>query len=345
MTRFVLSVDGGGIRGVGPAQMLVHLDKALRDAGKPPVAQLFDLMVGTSTGAIVSAALAASTHPAVETFANPKKIVEIYTKRGKEIFPKSLLTLLPGVLRRKYSSNPLRTILTETFGELRLKDLNRNFMATFYSMGPSKPRTVFAHGGPGYPDVAGDEFYGDILLRDVVQASTSAPTYFNPTDVPDPNGRAMRPEDMASPENWRFMAIDGGVFANTPSVCAYVEALKLFPGEEIVVVSVGCGEAQTTYPKVKTWGILEWVSPGEGVPLLKAVSHGQSDSANHQMAKLLDDRHFRFQFSLEGVSKKLDDASEDNIRRLTQAADREMMAPDSLDKIARLVALAPPRQT
>ena len=344
MTRFVLSVDGGGIRGVGPAQMLVHLDTALKLARKKPVAELFDLMVGTSTGAIVVAALAASTHPSTQRLADPREIVKIYTERGGEIFPKSLLTLLPGIFRQKYSSDPIRRILTETFGDLRLRDLRRNFMATFYSMGPGKPRTVFAHGGPNYPDTPGSDFYGDILLREAVQASTSAPTYFNPTEVRDPNGRAISLEDQGSREKWRFIAIDGGVFANTPAVCAYVEARKLFPQEDIVVVSVGCGEAETTYPSVKSWGILEWVSPKEGVPLLKAVSHGQSDSANHQMVNLLGDSHFRFQFSLKGISKELDDASEDNIKRLTDAADLEMTKPGALTNVARLVQLAPPEE-
>jgi len=338
--------------------MLVHLNKALEDAGKTPVAALFDLMVGTSTGSIVTAALAASTHEPLKAYADPKAIVAIYQARGREIFPKSLWTLLPGILRQKYSSDPIRRILTDVFGDMTLGQLKRNFMATFYSMRsvgqsktPNKPRTVFAHGGDNYPPPGPGqpayEFYGDVLLREAVQASTSAPTFFNPTEVRDPNGRARRHRHGQPIEiDTGFVAIDGGVFANTPSVCAYVEARKLWPepGDEIIVVSVGCGQAETIYPSgVKTWGLAEWISPGQGVPLMKAVGHGQTDSANHQMECLLPARHFRLQFSLQGISKEMDDASEKNINDLIRAADLEMAKPETQDLVRQIVALAPPK--
>lgn len=333
--RYVLCVDGGGIRGAGSAQILLHIDRALKAAGKRPAADLFDLHVGTSTGSIVAAALAASTHPSAAAFRDPQKIVEIYRRRGGEIFNRNPLSgLFRNMFRQKYASAPLAGILKEVLGDLTLGQLEKNFLATFYSMRPGDPRTVFAHGGPAYPRVPEGRYYGQILVREAVLASCSAPTYFNPADVSDPGG-------LSGQTN--FVAIDGGVFANNPALCAYVEAQKIFPDQPLVVVSIGSGRSKTNYPPaIKTWGIFEWISPRQGVPLLKAVMHGQSDSAEHQLEFLLGSAeppaYFRFQFDLSEISKEMDDASPANLDRLIASADACMASAPAKTALAALVA-------
>lgn len=330
MTKYVLSVDGGGIRGVAPARMLTHLEAALKAAGAPRVVEAFDLFVGTSTGALVTAALAASTEPTVAKYADPNEIVKIYSDRGEEIFGKQgPWAAIRNLLRQKHSARPLEGILKEVFGDLSLGQLKRNLLATFYSMHPGDPRAVFAHGGPAYPANGRGRDYGDLLVREVVRASSAAPTYFNPAEVHGAAGVL------------KHLGIDGGLFANNPALCAYVEARKIFPDEEIVVVSLGCGKAKTSYPSnIRTWGLFEWIAPKEGVPLLKAVMHGQTDSVDHQMRVLLNgpegDAFYRFEFPLDDVSKGLDDASPANIARLISAADKAII--DGADDLRALAA-------
>ena len=313
MARYILSIDGGGIRGVAPARMLVHMDRALQRAGGPRVSEAFDLLVGVSTGALVAAALAAGP-------SDPAAVVELYRTQGERIFGRQgLLAGLRNFFRQKHSAKPLEALLKEVFADLTLGQLRRNLLIPFYSMHPGEPRAVFAHGGPAYPPDAGGHDYSPLLLREVVRASTAAPTYFNPAEVRE-NGAS---------ERVAYLGIDGGLFANNPALCAYVEARKLFPGEEIVVVSMGCGKAKTTYPRgIRNWGLFDWIAPAHGVPLLKAVMHGQTDSVDHQMRVLLGpaggDAFYRFEFPLDDVGKGLDDASAANIDRLIAAADRAM---------------------
>lgn len=332
MTKFVLAVDGGGMRGIAPARMLAEFDKVLAVAGKKRVAEAFDLYAGTSTGSIVAAALAASTsnHPTVAPYADPENIVAIYRDDGPKIFPK-WRWWVNGLFRQKYSSKPIAASLTRVFGDLRLGELDRNFIAMFYSMRPGAPQAVFAHGGPAYGPGSGDEWYRSLRLREVVQGSAAAPTYFNPSAVNYP---------AAGPDEPSFVAVDGGIYANNPAMCGYVEARRKFPGEDIVVVSLGCGMSEASYPdRVRRWGVLEWMSLFKGVPLLKAIGDGQASSTIHQMETVLGDRYFRFSFPLAKVNGRLDDASPENLDALEQAA-RETVLRERA-KLDRLVALLP----
>lgn len=325
MARYILSIDGGGIRGVAPARMLAHLDEALRRAGAPAVADAFDLLVGVSTGALVAGALAAGDR-------EPSAIVELYRTQGERIFGRQgFLAGLRNFFRQKHSAKPLEALLKEVFADLALGELRRNLLVPFYSMHPGEPRAVFAHGGPAYPPGAGGHDYGPLLLREVVRASTAAPTYFNPAEVRV--GKASK--EVA------YLGIDGGLFANNPALCAYVEGRKLFPGEELVVLSLGCGKAKTTYPRnIRDWGLFDWIAPAHGVPLLKAVMHGQTDTVDHQMRVLLGqpggDAFYRFEFPLDEVGKGLDDASPANLARLIAAADQAMM--EGAARLAEFVA-------
>jgi len=140
------------------------------------------------------------------------------------------------------------------------------------------------------------------------------------------------------------IAVDGGVGANNPTILSYVEAMKFFPGKEIVLVSVGTGKAARPFPpdSALRWGILGWAVPitdvlfdaqaslvSELVPLLWAEdAHGKG-------------RRFRFQASLDGASERLDDATPRNLAALqAAAADLINARKDDLRQVADLL-LAP----
>ena len=140
-------------------------------------------------------------------------------------------------------------------------------------------------------------------MRHVARATSAAPTFFEPALIPvDGATRAL---------------VDGGVFINNPSVSAYVEAMKIFPDEEIKLVSIGTGELvrPIPYDEAKDWGKIGWM-----IPVLGCMFDGVSDAANYQMKLLLGDNYIRLQTSLSVASDDMDNASKGNITLLAQEA-------------------------
>jgi len=144
-----------------------------------------------------------------------------------------------------------------------------------------------------------------------VNASSSAPIYFDPSQV----------DGLAS----RVLGADGGIFANNPAMCAYVEAAKIWRNEpvEILVAAFGCGTQKLRYPTSRRWGLLGWTSVFSGIPLLEAMFDGQSQTVSYQMSRILTPgSFFRFEYDLDGFGKiRMDDAEQDNMDRIVAAAD------------------------
>jgi predicted acylesterase/phospholipase RssA len=315
----ILSIDGGGIKGIVPATILVELDRRLVAAGKKGVVDNFNLFAGTSTGCIIAAALA-TWGTARKKFEKLEEIPAIYRDQGGAIFkPHSALWER---LRKdpvdwwgqSYSSAGKQKIFDEVFGPLILRDLRHNFIGTFYRMGPETPGAAYAYGGPGFA-AAGLHDFDAWRLQDIVEASSSAPVYFNPTVVTDGN----------------ITAIDGGVFANNPAAGAYAVSRPLWEGRPVVVVALGCGRGKITYPHRGTWGPAEWAAPSGGdIPLLNAMFDSQSSSVDQQMQALLPKAYHRLQPDLnlgDGKSMQshkalgaMDDPSPDNLNALVRAA-------------------------
>jgi uncharacterized protein len=216
----ILAIDGGGIRGVIPARVLAEIE---RRCGRP-AGELFDLVAGTSTGAIIACAL---TRPDPLPAA---RIARIYLEEGPEIFSRSLLkriTSVDGYIDERYDSDGLLASLRRHLGTARLADANPAILLTAYDL--ERRTAVF---------LRRDD---DLLMVEAAHASSAAPSYFEPVRV----GTAT--------------LVDGGVFATNPSMCAYAQT----DGELDVLVSLGTGEhtRRLRYEEVKDWGRLEWARP------------------------------------------------------------------------------------
>ena len=293
--RRVLSIDGGGIRGIIPAMVIAHIEKLM---GKP-AHELFDLMVGTSTGGILALGLA---HPGPGKPAqfSARRVVRLYEEHGGKIFEHSLwrkVRTVGGFLEEAYSHEVLEAILGEYFADSALAECELPTMVTSYDI--QNRRTVFLkswHTG-----------HGKILCSDAARATSAAPTYFEPK--PLETGDESR------------VLIDGGIFMNSPSVSAYAEARKLFPDEPIALLSLGTGELTRPIPyeEARTWGSALWV-----MSLLDCMFDGVSKAADHQMRLFLGERYQRLQTTLDYASDDMDDASKGNIRNLKQTA-RELI--------------------
>jgi patatin-like phospholipase/acyl hydrolase len=216
----VLAIDGGGIRGLIPSLVLADVE---RRCGRP-AGEMFDLIAGTSTGAIIACALAKPDPlPAA-------RVAELYERDGPRIFDRSLLkriTSAGGLVDERYESDGLVEVLTEHLGAARLNEAKPPVLITAYDI--ERRTAVFMRSTD------------TTSMVDAAHASSAAPTYFEPVRV---DGATL---------------IDGGVFAVNPAMCGYAEAA----GRLEQLVSLGTGEHTRPLPfeEVRNWGRLEWASP------------------------------------------------------------------------------------
>lgn len=299
----VLSIDGGGIRGVIPAMVLAEIEKVT----ERPIAESFDLIAGTSTGGILALALTkpdASGKPAYSAC----DLVSLYEQQGHRIFHRNTwhrLHAAGNLLDEKYPAEGLEEVLAQYFGEARLKEALTDVLITGYETERRFPfffKSANARVNPEY----------DFPMRLVARATSAAPTYFEPLKLP------------AEGTAGYYSLIDGGVYANNPSMCALVEAITRNPeADNFLVVSIGTGES--TYPlrheDIKDWGLASWAQP-----VLNIVFDGVSNTVDYQLRQLLTGpgeppRYWRFQLRLDSQTGSMDDASPDHIRRLKLLAE------------------------
>ncbi|MGZ4390800.1 MAG: CBASS cGAMP-activated phospholipase [Gaiellaceae bacterium] len=313
----VLALDGGGIRGVIPATLLAEIEWR---CGKR-IGEMFDLIAGTSTGGILALGL---TTPDPASSGQPRyraeDLVALYTDKGPAIFGRSLwhrLTTLFGLLGSKYAVRGLESTLRAFFADSRLKDAVTEVLITSYDLESRDSWFLARH-------KALEDAGNDFPMREVARATSAAPTYFRPERLSLTPPTAM---------------VDGGVFANNPSMCAYVEAIKLHGRKDVLLVSLGTGQVKTAihYLQARTWGLIGWARQ-----LINVFMDGVSDTVEHQTGWLLPDqngepRYFRFQAELPPGMGAMDNTSSEHIAALKQEAQTIMTAND--EKLDQLCAL------
>lgn len=246
--RRLLAIDGGGLAGLIPAEALIQVEQQLNQmtGTDKPLCDRFDLIAGTSTGAILAAGLALGL--------NASDLRDFYIKFGKEIFTKEFL---PIRWWHSYPSGPLERHLKDVFGEsttlgsdkLRTQIVVVTKNATlgsdwFFS---NNPRNKF------FPSNS------TLALWQVVRASTAAPTYFPPQTiaVPDRTGKTNE-----------YEFVDGGVSSyNNPALQVFLEATVPDYGfgwpmgaDNLMLLSLGTGFNAITIPPGKAAGyeLLDW---------------------------------------------------------------------------------------
>jgi patatin-like phospholipase/acyl hydrolase len=291
----ILSIDGGGIRGIIPALVLAHLE----DATGRRVCELFDLIVGTSTGGILACALARGDDSGTPLY-TALDLADLYRERGQDVFSGSTwdrIRTLGGVLDELYDHEELEAVLHHYLGDSLLSESLTHVMVTSYDI--ERRQTVFFK--------SWRDRFESVRALEACRATSAAPTYFEPAHV-ELDG-AVR------------TLVDGGVFINSPSVSAYAEALKLFPGEEFQMLSLGTGELTRTIHKEDAdgWGKAGWL-----LPLLSCMFDGMADAADHQMRLFLGENYQRLQLTLVGANDDMDDATPENLILLEGLAQKMM---------------------
>ncbi|MBX3150430.1 patatin-like phospholipase family protein [Candidatus Obscuribacterales bacterium] len=277
----ILSIDGGGIRGIIPAIFLSHLEKKLgiTESGTERLSDHFDLIAGTSTGGLVAMWL---TVPPDERIIprTATELVDVYEKHGSRIFPNSGTAAkdgdsLPrawfGYSQSRYPSLGLNDVLKDLFKQQKFgtaktasKTKDRGMViVTAYDMTRSIPRQFQSWR---------DE-HSEALVRDIARATSAAPTYFPPKEI------IFRQNGSDDPHAF----VDGGLFANNPSLTALAEATYLWPNARYLVVSVGTGYSskRLRYDEIKNWGQAEWLDP-----LLSSMFHAGSAATHFYLSHL-----------------------------------------------------------
>ena len=315
----ILSIDGGGIRGLLPARVLQEIRRRLDLIGeRRPFSQLFDLVAGTSSGALTALAIALPDKDGAERY-SASEIVELYTRRGTEIFPPSFRSAIHAAVqafRHKYPPEPFERLLREVFGDASMRSAATNLLITSFDTEAMQPHCLKRR--PARGEWLTDP---DYYMRDVARASAAAPTYFPPALI-SPIGMPRI----------RFSLIDGGMFANNPSGLAYVESTKIFPSaSEVLILSLGTGDPQHgyRYREIYSWGYMEWVNPAKGFPIGAIMSAGQSEAVSHQLSRMNGVRYVRINVPLGGCSPAIDDAGRKNLGCLSALADRMIALNDA----------------
>ncbi len=325
-TRYILTIDGGGIRGLIPALILAELEGRVG----LPLHDCFDLIAGTSTGGIIAAGLTApSQADPTRAACTASDLVDLYRNDGKRIFPHllGLSRRLPGF---PYSPKPLEEILARRIGtKARTQDALTNIVIPAYDL--LERKAVFMAGGPDY-DAATGSPQRSFPMHVAARATSAAPTFFPPAAI---SPTAATGSAKAEPQ---LLLIDGGVFANDPTIAAIIEARKLgWHLGDLEILSLSTGSSEKPYGSAGHWSIFGWVNPFRRVPIFSILMQAGSSTISYQAERLVGtDRYDRAEFTLPPNGGGLDDASPEHLAELKQLA--ETWITGNEDVIARWTA-------
>jgi patatin-like phospholipase/acyl hydrolase len=325
--KTVLSIDGGGIRGVIPARVLREIEQRM----DRPVSELFDLVAGTSTGGILALGLTlprpGSKTPAWDATA----LQRLYVEHGAKIFANSLLRkieTLGGLFEERYDADEIERVLRHYFGGAMLSSALTEVVVPSYDL--TAPAPFFFK-----RSYARDQTHTwDVETWKAARATSAAPTYFDPMNLP------------AFEDEGEHALVDGGVFANNPTACAYAEALNLYGrASDVAILSLGTGDGpphMVRYREARGWGVIHWARP-----IIDVVFDGVAKTVDYQMIRLCrsqaqgEQLYHRIQRAPLHTPATMDDASPAHVQALLGEAEALLAEPETqatLDAVCALLA-------
>ncbi|XP_015963964.2 patatin-like protein 1 [Arachis duranensis] len=339
----VLSIDGGGIRGIIPGVILDFLESQLQelDGEGARIADYFDIIAGTSTGGLVASMLAAPNPKATNRplFA-AKDIVPFYLEHSPKIFPQTsgifawLINTIKVLLGSKYDGKYLHKLVKETVGDtIMLSQTVTNIAITTFDIKILQPTIFSSYQLETEPEL-------DVPISDICIGTTAAPTllpayYFTKKDE---NGNIIK----------EFNLIDGGVAANNPTLVGVREVSKKLlrkPGEgkinpldfdRFLVLSLGTGTNRNEHKyeakKVAKWGILNWLLDSGSTPIIDCYSEASTDMVDYHNCVIFtalhsEDNYLRIQGTLDGELASADKATKENLDNLVKKGEELLTNP------------------
>ena len=332
--RYILAVDGGGMRGIVPAFILKKTNEELRKRGiLRPLYSYFDLVSGTSTGALIALGLTAPIDNLgikkekgedwevteiiekgifrktteivkkgeIERLGDPEELLSLYTENGKKIFipddAKGIWRLVGKVTKMlgdKYDTVPLEMFLDEVYGDTLLSEAKVPTMAVSTDTNGCKSFIFRSWDSHGF------------LVREAARATSAAPTYFAPAVFIDRE------------TNEKLTLIDGGMIANNPILATYIEARKLYPNaDEFRILSISTASSLCVLHPEEYTTNLEWLSH-----LTSAYSSANMNISLEGVESIKGVRVDRIWEPVLEKKIKLDDTSKEAIDALMEAAEK-----------------------
>ncbi|EDV19343.1 uncharacterized protein TRIADDRAFT_62223 [Trichoplax adhaerens] len=297
----ILSIDGGGIRGIIPAVVLSEIERCTHR----PISYNFNLISGTSTGGIISLGL---TTPEAENSCKPKyraaDILSLYKDKSSEIFYERTISWL-GFASHKYCDKRLKNVLSQYFNDTTLSQLLTDVAIPACNQNQLLVTTYFTR------CEALKDPRKNFKILDVALATSAAPTYFPPHRIIIDQRHNTKTN---STQKLEHVFIDGGVHANNPAGYAYKHALDQgIKRENIYLWSLGTGDAVNSILRPQSnQGALFWATK------LHRVLEAQQNNVDDELHSIMGSHYSRWQYWLE-YPIRFDDNSENAVQFLINA--------------------------
>ncbi|CAA7395605.1 unnamed protein product [Spirodela intermedia] len=335
----ILSIDGGGIRGIIPATILDFLEKELQalDGEDARLVDYFDVIAGTSTGGLVTAMLTAPNEQGRPLFA-ASDITPFYQEHCPKIFPQVSAGPFTGIVKTvkqlfgpKYDGKYLYKMIQEKLGTTKVHETLTNVVIPTFDIKYLQP-IVFSSF-----ELKNDK-YLDVKLLDVTISTSAAPTYL--------------PAHRFTAHGKEYNLIDGGVAANNPALLAMREITKelyrenpaFFPVKPLdyrkfLLISLGTGtqkqEEKYNAEKASRWGALGWIRNGDSNPLIDVFSQAIVDMVDIHISVVFqalnsENNYLRIQDdTLSGDASSVDISTKENLDNLIDIGKKLLDKPVS----------------
>ncbi|KAK1287033.1 hypothetical protein QJS10_CPB19g01589 [Acorus calamus] len=321
----ILSIDGGGVRGIIPGVILHFLESKLQelDGKHVRLADYFDVIAGTSTGGLVTAMI---TSPDKKTPGNNKRplyaaedIVKFYLEHCPKIFPQKrgltarVKNLIKAFRGPKYDGKYLQSLVKNELGETHLNETLTNVVIPSFDIKLLQPTIFTTYDAEKNPKIS-----------DVCISTSAAPTYL--------------PAHSFEVGERCYNLIDGGVAANNPTSLAIGEMMKKILKEngdskssmkpmdsvKLLVISLGTGFAKGKNfeaPMAAKWGLIGWLYKNGSNPIIDCFSESNADMVDFYTSILFqmlgcEDNYLRIQDTLDPAAASVDISTEENLQNL-----------------------------
>ncbi|GLU18830.1 hypothetical protein SLE2022_351070 [Rubroshorea leprosula] len=339
----ILSIDGGGIRGIIPGVILTFLESELQklDGEEARIADYFDVIAGTSTGGLVTAMLTAPNEKNRPLFA-AKDIKDFYLTHCPNIFPQSsnpllgqaenLINFMSG---QKYDGKYLHELLRDKLGNTKLHQTLTNVVIPVFDIKTNQPVFFSTYEVKRNPSL-------DALLSDICIGTSAAPTYLPPHYFTTKNTTSSSTEEDIR----EFNLIDGSVAANNPTLVAMEEAKKEMTEvgggsppchytTRFLVISLGTGSNRSTKDKHSAKEAAKWNLFGWLRRIVEVFTQASADMVDYHISVVLkmlqsEDNYLRIQDdTLSGVLGSIDIATKKNLDDLVEVGEKLLKKPVS----------------
>lgn len=326
----ILSMKGGGIRGIGMAHFLAKVEEATQK----PISSLFDYMIGTSAGGILATALSL---PDASNSGKPRfsarDLEKMLYDEAKNIFDGRVRSA-QGIAGPRYR-DPIKVFNRILPDDPLFNEGLTKTMVTTYDYKDERLKLIANF--PLTSEAENHQPHEVFSAVDAIRSTSAAPVYFKPHQC-SPKEKIP---DGAHNYITQYTLGDGGVCANNPGLVGLNEVMRRHPGSPILMVSVGTGRKNkvTTYQELASAGMFDWLKMGLIDRLMSAPMHVVEEQLISAFmpynpeelespAAMVDGQFFQFEPSIEDDS--MDNTSRKNLDALVQSMKNEISKPGSL---------------